>query len=471
MAISSAGIGSGLDINSLVRDLLNAESVPKTAQFDRKEAVFQTQISSYGILKSALSDLRSSLTNLTKTETFNNRTASSSSTETFTATADSTAVVGSYTINVDQIAEAHKLSSTGFTDSATVIGTGTLTVSVGSDSFNLTIDDSNKTVAGIRDAINDASDNTGITATTINVDDGVGGTETRLVLTSNSSGTDNAITITAVNGGEGDLQQLVYDPAPGSGVTNLVERNAAVDAIVLVDGQTVTSSSNTLSNTIEGVTIDLLTAAPVLDTDHTVSISLNTGTIAATINNVVDKYNEFVGVINSLTEYNEDDANGALLGDSLARGIEIQVRQTLTQRVSSITSNQNNSLAAIGITTNNDGTMSVNAGTLTDAIGEDLASITELFSATDGIATDLDSVIDSYVKFDGVLDAKTDSVNASIDRITDQREQLALRLESMESRLLAQFIAMDSLVAQLTASGEFLTSALKGLPEPNSINR
>jgi len=467
MAISSAGIGSGIDINSLVTNLVSAESDPQTAIFDQKESLLQAKLSAMGIVKSALNDLQTAVVKLNDSDVFSNRKATSSSSSTFTATATNAAVLGSYSIEVSQLAEAHKLSSAGFTDSSTVIGTGTLSISVGSNSFNLTIDDSNKTVAGIRDAINDASNNTGVTASTINVDDGVGGTETRLVLSSNNVGSSNALTVTAVNGGEGDLQQLVYDPAPGSGVTNLVERNQALDSIILIDNQTVTTSSNTISNAIDGITLTLKEADA--GNEHTLTTALDTAKISSTIDNFISAYNEYIGIVNGLTAKSEG-TTGILLGDALVKGIERQVRTQLTQQVGSISSDYS-SLASIGITTQKDGTLTVDSSELNNVISTDLDSLTSIFSASDGIASVVNTTIESYVKFNGTLDSKTEGLNNSIKDITEQRERLALSMDKLESRLLAKFIAMDALVSQLTATGGFLTDALKNIPAPNSIRR
>lgn len=465
--LSSAGIGSGLDINSLVTQLVSAESEPKTALFDKKEAVLTAKISAYGLLKSALSDLKSSLSELSDSNTYNTRTATSSDKTKFSATADTSAVFGSYDIEITQLAEAHKLSSAGFTDSATVVGTGTLTLSVGTDSFSLTIDDDNKSLAGIRDSINNATDNTGVTATIINVDDGVGGTESRLVLTSNETGSDNSITVTAVNGGEGDLQQLVYDPLPGSGTTNLVERNPAQDAIVLVDNQTVTSSSNQLSNVIDGISISLLEADP--GTTLSLNVELNSSGIENAVEKLVANYNAYIETQQSVTGYAET-GSGALIGDALARSATSQIRHQLTQEISSV-SGDFSTLASIGITSDRDGYLSVDSTKLTTAITEDITSITNLFTADDGIATKLESLLDEYVKSNGIVDSKTTSLNDSIQDITDQRERFQIHIESYQARILQQFITMDTLVAQLNATSDSLAQALSNLPEPNSIKK
>lgn len=465
--LSSAGIGSGLDIQALVTDLVSAQAAPKIALFDKQEASLTAQISAYGLFKSALSELHSTLAALAENNTYNTRTATSSDSTKFSASADATAAFGNYGIEVERLASSHKLTSSGFTDTATVVGTGSLTLSVGDDAFTLTIDDDNKSLGGIRDAINNATDNTGVTATIINVDDGLGGIESQLVLTSNDTGSENAITVTAVNGGEGDLQQLVYDPLPGSGVENMTEVNLSteLDSIVYIDGQQLTSSSNSLSNPIEGVSISLLDAEP--GTTFTLSVNLNTSSIKTAITSMVEKYNDYVETLTGVTSYAET-GSGALIGDALTRSASNQVRTQLTGTVDSVTS-EYSSLAAIGIVSDRDGFLIIESDKLDAALADDITAIENLFTAPDGIATKLDNTLNEYVKSSGILDSKTTSLSESIDDITDQRERLALQLEALEAQLLSQFIYMDTVVAQLKATGDSLTQALANLPKPNSV--
>lgn len=465
--VASVGIGSGIDIASLVNDLVSSEGAPKIALFDKKEATLSAQISAYGLFKSALSELKSSFAALADENTYNTRTATSSDKTKFTASADASAVFGSYDFEITQLAEAHKLSSTGFATTDTVVGTGSLTLSVGSDSFSVTLDDNNKTLAGIRDAINNASDNKGVTATIINVDDGTGGTESRLVLTSNETGSSKNLTVTAVNGGEGDLQQLVYDPAPGSGVTNLVERNPAQDAIVLLDSQTITSSSNSLSSPIDGVSISLLDASP--GTTMSLDVALKTDSVKSAITTMVENYNDYVETLKGVTGYVES-GSGALIGDALSRSANNQIRSQLTQTVSSITT-QYSSLASLGIVSDKEGYLVIDSAKLEAAITDDVTSVQNLFNATDGIATRLDNTVNEYTKSNGILDSKTTSLNDSIADITDQRLQLELHLDSLQSRLLARFNIMDSLINQLNATSTSLTQAFANLPKPNSISK
>jgi len=179
MAITAPGTGSGIDIGGLVAQLVAAEGQPALLRLNTREARLQADLSAIGTLKSALSQFQNSVKALNDLKTFQARTATSSDEELFSVSADTTAVASSYSIEVTQLAESAKLRSGDFSSETEVVGTGTLDISLGADTFQLTIDGTNNTLADVRDAINSASDNPGIQASIITVDAG-----TRLVLTS-----------------------------------------------------------------------------------------------------------------------------------------------------------------------------------------------------------------------------------------------------------------------------------------------
>lgn len=233
--ISSPGIGSGLDINALVSQLVAAEGEPKTFRLARQEASAQAQISAFGSLKSALSSFGDHVDSLSKLATFQTRSATSNDLTLFNATSTSSASIASYSIEVVNLAASHKLVSKGFTDTATVVGSGAITITSGGNASTIAVSPSANTLADIRDAINVASQDTKVSATIIAADDGVGGTVSKLLLTSNETGTANKITVTVDDDDLNDLDdlglsQLVFDPVPGSGTTRLTETSAAIDA-------------------------------------------------------------------------------------------------------------------------------------------------------------------------------------------------------------------------------------------------
>ena len=237
-AITSAGAGSGLDVNSLVTQLVAADRAPYDNRLNQADAKLTTEFSALSQLKGAMSSFQSALSSMKDTSSYILRKATVGDATAFTATASSSAVAGSYDIDIVQLAKAAQLKSVPFLSGATtVIGTGTLVLSMGATSFNVTLTAPKNTLADIRDAINSAADNPGINAAVVT---GVSGAQ--LVLTGTATGVANAIKVTT-SGGDGGLAQLVYDPPTTTALTPI---NAAQRApIVNVSGITVNSASNT----------------------------------------------------------------------------------------------------------------------------------------------------------------------------------------------------------------------------------
>lgn len=456
MAITAGGIGSGLDIEGLVSQLVAAEAGPATTRFNAKEVSIESELSAFGTLKSALSTFQASVTKLEDAESFQVFTATSSNESLFTASVASGAVAGNYNIEVLQLAQVDKLRSGDFTASTDVVGTGTLDISLGAESFQLTIDGTNNTLADIRDAINAASDNPGITASLINVDSG-----TQLVLTSKEVGASNTISVVATDddGLDGfDLGRL--DSA------SLVSLQSASDAIIKVDTQTVTRTSNTFSDVVAGVTFNLAQAEP--GTIETLSVVTDTATIKEDLESFVTNYNTLVGIMKGLSNFDASTGvSGALNGDSVVRGIQNQLRQTL---FSSVSGGALSNLSELGINIDDTGSLEINDSVLDEKLASELSDVEQFFSSATGLAQSFTTALSGYVDDDGILDGRTDSLQNRLDDIDDDRETLTRRMASLESRLRAQFIAMDIIVAQLNSTSSFLTSQLANLPKPNSIN-
>jgi flagellar hook-associated protein 2 len=459
MAITTSGIGSGIDIESLVTQLIAAEGQPASNRINKKEATWTADLSAYGSLKSALSSFQSAVKSLNDPADFLGRTSTSSNTEVFSATADETAVPGKYDIEVIQLAESAKSRSGNFTSADEVMGTGSLNISLGDKTFNISVDNSNNTLAGLRDAINAASDNPGLTASIINVDGG-----SRLVLTSDKLGSANTINI-AVSDDDGS-------PVDNAGLSRLATENlttvqAAQDAIINVDNQPVTRDSNSFSDVISGVKFTLDSALP--GTVESLAIGLDKGALIKNVNSFVKAYNSLADTMANLSSFNADTgAAGTLLGDSALRGVQSQIRQTLTSSISGLGFD---SLVAIGITTNDQGHLEVDAGKLDEVMTADYTAVSQLFSSENGLAKSLDSVLERYISSDGILTARQDGLQSNIDSLDGDREQLNRRLASLDARYRAQFSAMDILVAQLQSLGDYMTQQLSSLPQPNSIRR
>lgn len=468
--ISVTGVGSGIDINSLVEQLVAAERQPTQRRLDIREVGLQAELSGFGLVKSALSELQGRLSTLGEEALFQGRTATSSEPDVFTASAESGAASGTFSLEVEQLASAQKLRSTGFSSADSTVGGGSLTIVAGSEGFTVDVG-AGASLAAIRDAINQAPANTAVSAGIVNVDDGSGGTESRLVLTAREPGSANALTVTTADADGNDtdaagLSQLVYDP-DGSGATNLVELDAAADAIVYLDGQQATRSSNQIDDLIDGVTVDLVKADP--GTAHTLTVAEGTADAAAAVQAFVKAFNAFIDTFNGQTAYNPDTGEaGPLLGDSTVRILESRLRGSVTSPVAGV--GNADSLAAIGILTDDSGRLTVDQAALNNALAGNPGSVSALFAGDDGIVARTEELISGYLQNNGLLDARIDGVNARIEGINADREALNDRVAALESRLLAQFTAMDQLVAELQSTGNFLTQQLANIPVPGRDN-
>lgn len=472
--ISATGIGSGLDVDSIVSSLVSAEGDAKTLLLTNKRSDTQFEVSAFGALKSTLSTFASSLSFLKTTSNFESNTLTSSDTSIFTATSSGSVASGTFNIEVRALAESQKLLTSGFTDQDTEVGTGTLTISVGNESFNVVIDSANDTLAQISSAINNATDNKGVSTTVVNVDDGMGGTEAKLILSSDQSGTDNQITVTIDDADANDtdasgLSAFYYDTSDATTPERLTQINAAVDADIYIDGQRVLSSSNTVTDAIEGVTITVNKADSGVN--YSLTVDTDVLTIKTNIENFVSNYNTLRTFINDVTEFDPATGEAAvLLGDSTTRNLSNQIRKQLSESVSGINGDFS-TLVDLGITTSSDGTLSINSTKLDSVLTSNLDDVAQLFSSSDGIATKLDSIVNEYVKVNGLLDTKTAGLNATIEDINEDIVSLQASLESLETRLLAQFNAMDAIVAQLNITSSFLTQQFEAISNITSRER
>ncbi len=455
MALTATGLGTGLDVSGLVEQLVAAERLPTSNRLNLQEARTNAELSGLGQFKSALSTFRGSLANLTELENFQNRKVTIGDDTFFTATADTGAVPGSYDINVISLAAPHRLASQAFTDSATVVGDGLLTIEVDGTTANISIDSAKNTLADIRDAINSATNNPGVSATIVNAADG-----SRLLISSDKTGANQTMKITT-SGGDGGLIALTYDAASGS--NPMTETEAAADALITISGYSVTSENNTVTGAIDGVTINLL--ATSAGATENLSISFDKDAASATISGFVSAYNGLLGSLNSLTNYDpEGGKSGALLGDATVRTVKDKLRRDLSQAMPEL-SGSYTSLVSIGITTESNGFLSIDADKLTSAIADDFDDVGKIFASTNGIAVRMDEVVENTLGSAGTIETRESSLKTILDRVEDQREILDRRMESVRSRLLDQFNAMDRLVAQLNTTSSFLSAQLASISQ------
>jgi len=458
--LQSPGIGSGLDVNSIVEKLMTAERTPLAAQISRRESKATVQISALATLKGALTSFQSTLTPLKTQAAFAPRTASSGDEAVFTSTATGAAATGAYDIEVVALASAHQLASEPFLAGSTaVVGTGSLTVSLGASSFNVTIDSTNQTLAGIRDAINDAPDNPGVQATLINEVNG-----TRLVLSSSKSGAANAIQVTQ-SGGDGGLAQLVY-----SGVThNLTQTQAAQDSHIriatLFDHY---SATNTVSDAIDGVTLNLESTSA--GEKVPLEISNDTTLQKTRVDQFVAAYNSLYGTFAKLRSYAPATRQaGPLLGDAMLRGVETQVTAGLTSPVSGLTGNYT-SLASVGITKKADGTLTLDETKFNKALTDNPDAVAAIFGSANGVAARLSTDLTARLATDSPISTRDQALQKAIVAIQNDKTALDARMAKVEETLRKQFTALDGLLAQMQTTSSYLTQQLASLPKANSIN-
>jgi flagellar hook-associated protein 2 len=447
--ISSTGIGSGLDINSIVTSLTTAKAAPETNALNRSKTALTAEVSAFGVFNSALATFQATLATLQDPTKLAGRTATLGDTTIATATATSSAVAGQYSIQVQNLATAASLSSQPVS-ATSAIGTGTLTLTVGGASSSITIDSSNNTLQGIVSAINNAPDNPGVSASIITTTAGA-----RLVLSGTATGAANAIKVTQ-SGGDGGLAVLQYDPA--NGLNNLTQTQAALNANFSVNGFAATSAGNQVSGVISGVTLNLVKATAA-NTPTTLTIGNDTQGAQTSISTFVTALNGLQTSIKSLTGYNASTQTaGPLLGNQTLLSFQNQLSKILGQVNSSISSGPN-SLAALGIAANPQGTFSSNATTLGNALTASVGSVAKLLSGPNGIATQLNTFITQYTQAGGLLDTISNSLQTSLTNIAKQQADLTARMAVYSATLTAEYNAMDTAVALLKQTQTYLSQA------------
>jgi flagellar hook-associated protein 2 len=447
--VTSTGIGSGLDITGIVSSLTSAFGAAQTSQLTNQQNTLDSQVSAYGSFTSALDALKLSLNSLETPSQLASFDATVADKTIASATTDASAVAGSYTLEVDHLATAAKLTSAPVLGTNTAIGTGTLTIKAGGASTDINISASNNTLSGIAAAINSAANNPGVTASVITSTDGQ-----RLVLTGTTTGANNAITVTQ-SGGDGGLASLVYDPA--NAITNLTDSQDAADASFKINGFAGTSSSNQVSSALTGVTINLL-APTATGVTTTLNITPDTSTAQKNVDSFVTALNAVLTSIQTLTSYDPStNTAGPLNGNSVLQSFQNQLQNILGQVVQGGTGGVK-SLTDIGITANADGSYSVDDTKLGNALSGNLSSVGNLLGGTNGIMTKLDGLINGYIKPGGLLATINQGLQTSLSSLSDQQTALAAQLAQYSATLTAEYNAMDTAVAKLKQTQTFLNA-------------
>ena len=449
-SLQAPGLGSGLDVNSLVTQLVAAERAPAQQRLTRNETEIDGKLSALGTLRGALSGFQSSVGALRTTAQVDARKAESGDVAVLRATAGASAAPGRYAVEVLSLASAHKLASRAFAGgSSSTVGTGTLSFAQGGRSFEITVA-AGATLASLRDSINTASGNTGVRASLVQTDGG-----TRLVLNARESGSAQAIRVT-VAGAAGGLDAFAYDPAVASPMTQVT---AASDAQARVEGFAVTVAGNALSGAIEGVTLDLLAAKP--GSSVMVTVAADTAAVRDRVSKMVSDFNSMAATLGRLRAWDPATRKGGpLIGDSTLLGVESRVRRDLASAVTA-SGDSPTTLAAVGVSMGADGRLTLNDARFTAALQKDPAGVARLFAGDDGIAKRLHATLEGAVGTGGQVPSRTDSLQSQKRDLQKAKEALDLRMQSVERRYRAQFTALDSLLSGLQSTGSYLARQLR----------
>ena len=437
---ASSGLISQIDYQALIEQLVSVKRQP-IDQLAYEKDLLEDADSAYDTLKSRLSDLKSAADDLRSTADFKVFTTSVTDETILGASATSDASAGTYSITVNNLAQAHKLyDATGVASESTVVGTvdgGSLKFTVNGTQYSVSVD-STTTLSELRDAINNAQ--SAVTATTVN-----DGTNYKLILTSNATGASNSITID-----QNDTS------------ISFSTLQAAQDAEVVVDGLTITRSSNTISDIITGVTLDLKSADSTKEV--TLTVNRDTDAIEEKIVAFVDKYNAVVSHIQSNNRYDTDTKTaGPLFGDGIARSVWEDLRRLMTSAIDTLPSTMNR-LIHVGITSDTEGKMSVDSSDLVDALTNNFDDVVNLFidaastgGTTEGFADKVYDLVDDMLDIaDGRITSKQKYLGDRIDSLTRDIDEKEKDLLDYQEALRLQFAALESLLSSLRAQSDYM---------------
>lgn len=485
MALSTPGIGSGLDVNSIVSSLMQIERRPLNLLQTRENQV-NSRLSAYGRLQSQLATLQDAAKGLATNDKWQVYKSSIANDKIASVTTATSAVPGSFSLDVTRLASAHKVVSASMA-SGTQLPGGTLTIALGTydsgtNSFTGNPDKppvsiaipANATLAQTRDAINAA--NAGVAA--VLVRDGTG---ERLSLSSKDTGTANSLQITAVdldgtNTDMAGLSQLAYDPTASVGAgKNLGQTQPAEDAIASIDGVSVRSASNTLANVIDGVSLTLKSTTG--GTPTTVEISSDTEALRKRVDEFAKAYNDLNNLIRDLTKYDPATKRGGdLQGDRTVLGIAQQVRSLVQDTMAGTASGDFSRLSDIGLSAQTDGSLRLEASKFSSAAASSLSKISRLFThdgsgvttSAQGFAVRLKGIADQLLDSDGVVSTRQQGMRDSIRSIDKQQEAMTNRLALTERRLRDQYTALDTKMSSLAGTSTYLSQQLRALQPNNS---
>lgn len=450
-----SGIGSGFSTDSILQKMLDVEKAP-IAGFQTRQAEVTKQQSAWRSINTRVLGLGTAADKLKSDDLYATRQAQSSDTEILTATASSGGTVGNFSLSVESLAQNHQQVSQGYAAQDAPLGTGSITLKVGSASFNpITIDSTNNTLTGIRDAINKS--NPGLTASIIDAGESAGVNRYRLSLSSNTSGTTGKI--------DASFNLSGTNPA----MSDLV---AAQDAHVKLgsgaNAVDVYSSTNTLTGAVDGVTLNLNSASP----GKTVNLRLsqNTAPVREAVQNFLDQYNGLADVFNANNAYDKDtQTSGALFGDYTMQNLQGDLIGKLTNS-RNIKGGGLNSLSSMGISLDDKGKLSITDNAAFEKALAKPDDVKKLFTDSDnGIATNMRAYVDQQTSVvTGTISLEDKRLTAQYDDLTASITRTQEKANRTEQRLREIFLNLETALSSIKSQGAAISAQLGSLPTSNS---
>ncbi|QUJ66705.1 flagellar filament capping protein FliD [Photobacterium sp. GJ3] len=457
MNIGAMGTASGLDINAMVDKIVAAERAPKEERINQRREEANVELSAYGRLKGALDGMKSLMAEFRQGNTLSARTATSDNQDMLTVSANHEAQPGRYTVEVQQLATAHKAASAPIDDSV-ALGAGKLTLSVGGQSFDVSLDGNESKLLDVVRQINRNPDNTGVLASVIKDSAGA-----RLVLTSDKSGERNPLTVTVDAPAGSPLQQFAFDSTQPA--SPMIEMQAAADAKVLIDGLAqISSDTNTLKDAIPGVDMDLKQlSANSNQPQAVIEIGYDRDKAGAQIERFVNAYNQFYDTTKELGKFDPStQSKGPLVGDSMLRASVQQLRNAFSTPLEEGPSSLQ-TLSELGITTTLTGHLEIDYDKLDRQLNTNFADVGEFFGSRKGFARRIEDLLHAYTGATGSISNREKSIHEQVLKLNNDERDLDRRMESVYQRTHDQFAAMDHAMGQMQSQ---LGSMMSMMPQP-----
>jgi len=478
--ITSAGLGSGLDVSTIVSKLTELERTPIT-QLQKEATTIQSKISSFGSLSSAVSSLKDAASKLTLGTTWSATTATSADTSAVAVSTDSNAAAGNYSVAVQSLAMGQTTASATYASSGATIGIGTLTFDLGTYGAGMStfttnpnwpratvaITAADNTMEKVRDKINAAG--VGVVASVV-----TDATGSRLVFRSASTGAANGfkVSVTDDDGNDADaagLSALAYDPTLS--INNMPATQAAANAKLTINSLPVESATNTVTGAVEGLTLKL---NKVTTSAVDVGVTQDTDAMKKAITAFTTAYNNLNTLIKDQTKYDATTKKaGTLQGDSAAISIQSRMRAILSQ--TSGASSVYGQLSQVGISIDASGGLTVNTSKLDSALSSNLGEVKKLFANLDtsnadnnGFAQRFSSLASEVTSFEGTLSTRTSGLQKRLTDNTKRQAELEDRVALFQARLTKQYNSLDTTMSNLNGLSTYVSQQIAAMNKSSS---